>query len=174
MIAMTLLQLSAISGCGYQESGVNNSNVTSGYQWHSLYREDIKTVAVPVFVNRTYQRGIETSLSRAIVQDIETHTPYKVVPKERADTILEGEIVGAKLETLGVSPQTALPQEQEFDIQVTFTWKNLKTGEIMVQRKNFDEKASYYPTLGEDPSVGSQTTVEKLALSIVQELQADW
>jgi lipopolysaccharide assembly LptE-like protein len=154
------LQLAALSGCGYQ--------------WRSPYREDIKTVAVPVFVNRTYYRGLEVTLSQAVIEDIETHTPYKVVPKERADTILEGEITAAKTATLGISPQTALPQEQEFDVEVSFTWKNLRTGQIMVQRKNFDEKASYYPTLGEDPSVGSQSAVEKLALSVVQELQADW
>ena len=73
-----------------------------------------------------------------------------------------------------VDPQTALPREQEFDVQVSFTWKNLRTGRIMVQRKNFDEKASYFPTLGEDPTAGSQDAMEKLALSIVQELQADW
>ena len=131
-------------------------------------------MAVPVFVNRTYQRGLEVNLSQAVIEDIETHTPYKVVTKEQADTILEGEIVAAKLATLGVNPGTALPQEQELDVQVNFTWKNLRTGQIMVQRKNFDEKASYYPTLGEDPSVGTQSAVEKLALSIVQELQADW
>ena len=173
-IVAAMLQLSALSGCGYQQSGVNNGNVTTGYQWRSLYREDIKTIAVPVFVNRTYQRGLETSLSRAVVEEIETHTPYKVVPKERADTILEGEIVSAKLATLGIDPQTALPQEQEYDVQVSFTWKNLRTGQIMVQRRNFDEKSTYYPTLGEDQSVGSLDAVEKLALSIVQELQADW
>ena len=155
-----LLQLAALSGCGYQ--------------WRSPYREDIKTVAVPVFVNRTYERGLEVSLSTAVIEDIETHTPYKVVSKEQADTILEGEIVSTKLATLSVNPETALPQEQEFEVQVSFTWKNLRTGQIMVQRKNFDEKTSYYPTLGEDPSVGSQSAVEKLALSIVQELQADW
>jgi hypothetical protein len=145
-----------------------------GYQWHTPYREDIKTVAVPVFVNRTYQRGLEVSLSRAVVEDIETHTPYKVVSKEEADTILEGEITSSSLATIGVDPQTNLPREQEFNVQVSFTWKNLRTGQIMVQRKNFEEKSSYFPTLGEDPSVGSQDAVEKLALSIVQELQADW
>jgi hypothetical protein len=154
----------AMAGCGYQQSGTN----------HSLYRQDIHTVAVPVFVNRTYQHGLEIGLSRAVIEDIETHTPYKVVPKERADTILEGEIVSAKTATLGIDPQTALPQEQEYDVQVDFTWKNLRTGQVMVQRTNFDQKAAYYPTLGEDPFAGSQDAMEKLALSIVQELQADW
>ena len=72
-----------------------------------------------------------------MIEDIETHTPYKVVPKERADTILEGEIVSAKTATLGIDPQTALPQEQEYDVQVNFTWKNLRTGQVMVQRNEF-------------------------------------
>ena len=40
----------ALAGCGYQQSGVADRNTTPGYQWHSLYREDIHSVAVPVFV----------------------------------------------------------------------------------------------------------------------------
>lgn len=60
-----------LSGCGYQQSGVYDKNINAGYQWHSLYREDIQTVAVPVFVNRSYRRGVEISLTKAIIQQLE-------------------------------------------------------------------------------------------------------
>jgi hypothetical protein len=43
-----------------------------------------------------------------------------------------------------------------------------------MQRKNFQQTASFYPTLGEGEFVGAQDAIEKLALGIVQEMQADW
>ena len=172
-VLISLLTI-AIQGCGYQQMGVDNANVTPGYQWKSLYRQDIQTVAVPIFVNRTFRRGLETELTKSIIEQMEEHTPYKVVPKERADTILEGEIVAAQTNTLSTDIETGLPQEQEYTIVVSFTWKNLRTGDILVQRRNFDQKANFVPTLGESSTVGSTNAVQQLSLGIVQELQADW
>jgi hypothetical protein len=163
----------ALFGCGYQQQGVDGHNMP-GYQWHSLYREDIQTVAVPVFVNVSYRKGMEINLSRAVIQDIEVHTPYKVVSPEKADTILEGEISSVATNTITNGLYTALPQEQTITMRVHFTWKNLRTGQIMVERKDFEQKATFYPTLGEGATVGQQDAVERLALAIVQEMQADW
>jgi hypothetical protein len=162
-----------LTGCGYQQTGVYEHE-QPGYQWHSLYREDIQTVAVPVFVNRSFQRGVETELTKSIIQEMETQTPYKVVSPERADTILEGEIVDSHTGTLSNDSFTALPQEQTMILQVNFTWKNLRTGQILVERRGFDQRASYFPTLGEGQTVGAQHATERLALDIVHELQADW
>jgi hypothetical protein len=50
----------------------------------------------------------------------------------------------------------------------------LRTGRVYVQRKDFRQTAPYYPTLGEGQFVGQQQNVERLALAIVQEMQAEW
>jgi hypothetical protein len=171
---VAVLGVLLLAGCGYQQTGVENANVTPGYKWHSLYREDIQTVAVPVFKNETYQRGLEMELTKSIVQEMEEHTPYKVVPEDRADTELDGEIIFAATNTLSEDSNTGLPQEQLYTIIVNFTWKNLRTGHILVERKKFDERTSFFPTLGEPQSVGSTTAIGELARSVVQELQADW
>jgi len=165
-----------LGGCGYHWSGEGAGKFTPepGYEWHGLYREDVKTVAVPIFANKTFRRGVEFDLSRAVIIQLEGRTPYKVAPRERADTILEGEIVNSGVHTLSRSPFNALPQEQLYSITVNFTWKDLRSGKIIVQRHNFEQTASYYPTLGEDQFVGSQENVERMALAIVEELQADW
>jgi hypothetical protein len=163
-----------ITGCGYQQTGVDNANVTPGYQWKSLYRQDIQTVAVPVFVNRTYHRGMETELTKSVIQQLEEHSPYKVVPRERADTILDCEIVAANTATLSYNADSGLPQDQMLDMVVSFTWKNLRTGEILVQRRNFDQRAEFFPGLGESVTTAQTDAVQNLALGIVQELQADW
>jgi hypothetical protein len=164
------------SGCGYEQSGAEPkaANEAGGYKWRSLYRQDIGTVAVPIFTNKDFRRGVEFRLSKAVVNQLEANTPYKVVPRERADTILEGEITSISVNTISNDFDLAIPQEQLMTVSVNFVWKDLRTGQILVERRDFEQTAPYYPTLGEGEFVGSQQAVEKLALGIVQELQADW
>jgi hypothetical protein len=169
-VALILLLLA--SGCGYSSVGDESKN--NWYQWRSLYREDVKTVAVPIFKNKDYRRGLEFTLSKAVINQIEMRTPYKVVDRQKADTILEGEITEVKLHTLSEDTRSALPQEQLYDVKVNFTWKDQRTGVILCDRKNFEQTTSFYPTLGEGEFVGSQTNLERLAIGIVQEMQADW
>ena len=169
------LALLGVGGCGYKNGGGGGGGGDAGgYHWSSVYRDDIRTVAVPIFKSNVFQRGIEFSLSKALVSQIEANTPYKVVPRERADTILEGEIVGVRVDTLSADRLSAIPQEQLLDIIVDFTWKDLRTGRILVERRGVEQTASFYPTLGEGRATGTQAASERLALAIVQELQADW
>jgi hypothetical protein len=170
IVCVALLLL--ISGCGYHLSG--NPDNEPGYQWHGLYRDDVKTVAVPIFGNRTFVQGAEFKLTKAVIGDIEGQTPYKVVPKERADTVLECDIVNTRTVTLSNNHGSAVPMEQMFVFIVRFTWRDLRTGKILLKRDGFEQTSPYYPTLGEDQWVGQQLNIERLALAIVQEMQADW
>ena len=169
--SVILAGLLAAGGCGYTQTGDAPSG---GYQWRSLWREDVKTVAVPTFTNKAFTRGTEFALTKAVVSQIESHSPYKVVPQERADTILEGQITSIRRQTVSSDSRTAIPQEQLFVVTIDFTWKDLRDGKILVQRRNFEQTTTYYPTLGEGQYVGSQQAAERLAGAIVQEMQADW
>ena len=145
--------------------------VTSGTRCTA---QDVQTVAVPVFVNRTFRRGLESDLTTSVIQQLEEHSPYKVVPTGRADTVLEGVITDADLTTLSTDVYSGLPQEQSYNIVVSFLWKNLRTGQVYAQRRNFDQHTSFFPTLGESVELGSKDAVQRLAVGIVQEMQADW
>lgn len=166
---LPLLLLSGLPGC----DGRSYSRV-GGYSWSSLYRQDVRTVAVPIFRNIDYSRGDEFALTRAIVQQVESRTPYKVVERERADTILEGEIVSVTLGSVSRDSLSSLPQEQLYIVTVNFTWKDLRTGQVLVERKGFQQAVSLFPTLGESRDTGQQLNAEALAIAIVQELQGDW
>jgi hypothetical protein len=163
-----------VAGCGYQHNGSFDETGRSSYKWASLYREDISTVAVPIFANKDFRRGIEFGLSIAVVKQLEAHSPYRVASRERADTILEGEIVSAGLSTLSRDTRTAIPQEQLFTMTVNFRWKDLRSGRILLERRNFQQTAPFYGEQGEGEFTGRQSAIERLALAIVQEMQADW
>jgi len=170
-----LLFALSLAGCGYGHGAQpDSSSGSSGYHWSGVYRNDVRTVAVPTFTNRSFRRGVEFSLTKALVNQLEASTPYKVVPREYADTILEGEILDIHLRTLSPDVHTGLPQEQLYIVRLNFTWKDQRTGKILVDRRRFEQTTTYYPTLGEGQFVGSQQNVERLAVAIVQEMQADW
>jgi hypothetical protein len=169
---LAILCLTLAGGCGYTQEG---SAPTGSYQWKNIYRGDVQTVAVPIFTNKTYYRGVEFGLTKAIINQLEGQTPYKVAPKERADTILEGSIENVHVRTLSLSPNgSVIPQEQLLVLNVNFTWKDLRSGKVLCERKDYEQTAPYYPTLGETQFLAQQQSVEALALAIVHELQADW
>ena len=174
--AAAMLACLAPCGCGYQWSNTGGGFAPAGpgHEWNGLYRQDVKTVAVPIFANRTYYRGVEFNLTKAIVNQIESRTPYKVVPREEADTILEGEVINAGVHYQSRSQTNGLPQEQLFFLSVNFTWKDLRSGQQLTVRHAFEQTSPYYPTLGEDQFAGSQDAIERLGLAIVEELQANW
>lgn len=163
------------AGCGYTWSSNGSSfDGPISVPESNIYPRDVRTVAVPTFTNQTYYRGIELTLSKAVINQLEERTPYKVVSRETADTILEGHIVSAGVRTLSRNAYSALAQEQLYVITVNFTWKDLRSGKILVDRHGFEQTAAYYPTLGENQFVGTQSNVEQLAIAIVEELQAPW
>jgi len=173
-VALAAVALSvATGGCGYQQSG-STANAPAGYQWKSLYRGDVRSVAVPIFTNRTFYRGVEFNLTEAVAQQLEAQSPYRIAPREKADTVLEGEIVRVRVRTMSEDRIAVIPQEQLYTVRVSFIWKDLRTGKILVERKDFEQAAPYYPTLGEGQFAGQQQNIERLALAIVQELQAAW
>src|SRR3954469_20483521 len=144
---ITLLLLALVGGCGYNKPG--DPSGSSWYQWKSLYRQDVRSVAVPIFKNKSFERGVEFALSKALVNALEANTPYKVAPRERADTVLEGEVQDVRLRTVSNDSRAAIPQEQLYVVRVNFVWKDMRTGRVLCQRENFEQTASFYPTLGE-------------------------
>ena len=173
--AVVCLATLLLSGCGYTWSENGNSfSAQSSPASGNLYRTNVRTVAVPIFTNKTYYRGLEFNLSKAVVTEMEAHTPYRAAPRETADTLLTGEIIDVQVHNVSRSPFNALPQEQLLLINVNFTWKDLRTGQLYTERRGFQQSAPYYPTLGEDQTAGTQDSVEKLARAIVEELQAPW
>src|SRR4051795_7858669 len=136
VIILPLALAGGLGGCGYSQSGAAPS-ANASYQWSSLYRQDVRTVAVPIFKNKTFERGVEFSLSKALVNALEANTPYKVAPRERADTVLEGEVQDVRLRTVSNDSRAAIPQEQLYVVRVNFVWKDMRTGRVLCQRENF-------------------------------------
>ncbi len=166
-ISLVLLAAAAATsaGCG-------------GYTMKNQYRGGIKTVAVPIWTRGkdVYRRGLEFRLTEALQKRIELDTPYKVVKKSQADTELTGKINLIEQRVLSKNPETGLPRELEATFTVSFTWKDLRNGEVLVERKEFRVADTYIPhrPVGEDFFQGSESLINRLARRIVETMEAPW
>jgi hypothetical protein len=160
LLAYFLLMLAALGGCGYSTK--------------PLYNRSISTVAVPVFTNKTFRREWEFRLTEAVDKDIEAITPYKLAPQRHADSVLTGEIVDIQENVLTRQYGVNLPRETELTIIVNFQWKDLRSGRVIVERKQFNRSATEIPQIGEHVADAEQAAIEALARAIVDQMQRDW
>ena len=71
-----------------------------GYSTRGNLPDHIKTVAVPIFKNRTLEPGVESAITSGVVNAFSSGGRVRVVPIGEADAILEGEVMGYTLEGL--------------------------------------------------------------------------
>jgi hypothetical protein len=145
-----------------------------GYSSKPLYNSAYRTVAVPIFGNRTFRREQEQRLTEALAKAIEHRTPYKLTTADKADTLLTGEIVDIDEDVLTRRQGTLLPRESQLTIAVNFTWKD-RAGRLLVERRNFNRSATEIPQIGERIQDAQQRAIENLANAIVDQMQKnDW
>jgi hypothetical protein len=167
MVVMLVLMAATLAGV---------SSCSSGYSFSSAYREDVNTIAVPVFENTTFSHGTEFALTEAVIKEIHRVTPWRVINEASAQTTLSGTITGSQLRQLTRQADSGMGQEMAVQLTVSFEWKQNDSGEVLVARRSFRASDSFVPTkpAGERLELGQQSAVERLARDIVRELRSSW
>ncbi|MFM9957680.1 MAG: LPS assembly lipoprotein LptE [Phycisphaerales bacterium] len=154
----------------------NAEGASAGYTFGSGHRTDIRTVAVPIFENRTFTHGLEMQLTEAIVKEIHRVTPWRVAPRDGAETVLTGAITGADIRKLSSQRDSGLLQEGAVELAVNFEWKSTSDGKVLVGRRNFRAAEPFVPARGaqERLEVGQISAIDQMAKDIVSELRGSW
>ncbi len=126
-VALALL-LAALSGCGYSLRG----NLP----------DHVKTVAVPVFANKTSEPAVESLLTQAVVQAFSTNGRLRVVKPEEADAILEGEVVGYEIQALAFDPGAAIRQYR-LVVTMNLRFRDVRRNALLFEQARFQEKADF-------------------------------
>lgn len=174
-ILLRVSMLSLVAACAGVLASCSG-DPTSGYSFSSPYRADIHTVAVPIFDNTTFNHGLEFQLTDALIKEIHRSTPWKIAPRDGAETVIVGTITRADMRRLTTQHDTGLPLEMAVDMSVNFEWKNLRTGKVLLSRKNFHASDEFVPALGAQESLqfGQSGAIDKMAKDIVAELKSSW
>jgi len=147
----------------------------SGYSNESLFPEEVSSVCVEMFDNRSFRRGVEYELSDALGKRIEVESPYKIISnRDRADTVLSGQIVRISTSVLSSERKTGRALEKEVELWATVNWKNLKTGELLIDNESVHASASYSEWQNQGFRYASALAANNLARRIVELMERKW
>jgi len=164
VFTLAVVAATVLAGCG-----------VGGYTNKSLFPEDVRSVYIEMFDNRTFRRGIEYTLSDALAKRIESDTPYKIVSdRDRTDSVMGGQLVVIAESILTLERETGRALEKEVILTATINWKNLRTGRMMVNNESVTAAASYSDFLNQDFTYASTLAANKLAEKIVEVMENNW
>jgi hypothetical protein len=154
-----------IGGCG----GPN------GYSDESMFPEKIASVYVEMFENETFWRGIEYDVTDALDKRIEVESPYKIISsRNQADSVLSGQLVSIGQSLLSLERQTGRALEKEVELTANISWKDLETGEYLIENEPVSAAASYSELQNQSFKYASRLAANNLATKIVELMEKQW
>jgi hypothetical protein len=109
----------------------------AGYGTRGNLPDHIKTVAVPIFKNRTLEPGVES-----VVNAFSSGGRVRVVPLAEADAILEGEVVGYSLEGLAFD-RSAIVRAYRLRLTLNVEFRDVKRSEMLWRQEGLQETSDF-------------------------------
>ena len=160
MLFIIGIAIVVISGCGnYSFSG-------------STLPAHMKTIALPVFEDRTAEFGVDQALKDALIDAFTKDNSLTIADPRTADSILEGEILSIRYQAGAYNTQ-----EQVEDIKVYVT-VNVKFTDLKLREVVWEEQLTQWGTYNPDDPDGQQAgideAIENLVADILNKTIAGW
>jgi len=121
-----IIYMLVLLGCGYQLVG-KETHVPPG----------LNSVAIPTFVNQTFEPGIEVPFTQAFLTEFIQDRRVKVLDRSEADSVLEGVIKSFNIYSVSYD-RSGLVSEYQTAVVIDLTLKK-RTGEVLWVIKDFSE-----------------------------------
>ena len=155
----------------------------AGYQIGSpsLYRQDVRTVYVPMFQSDSYRRQLAERLTEAVIKRIEGFTPYKVTHRPDADTVLSGRIVTNRKRVI-TEDRFDMARDIEVTLGVEAAWTD-RAGNLIGSQFaqplpapliTFGGSAHFVPEGGQSYATAEREAIQTLAKQIVEQMEMPW
>ena len=142
-----------------------------GYSFRGNLPDHIKTVAVPVFANKTSEPAVGSVLTNAVVEAFSSNGRLRVVRPEDADAILDGEVVGYSVQSIAFDNQANVRQ---YRLQVTMNLKlrDVRRSTVLFEQQSLREKADFQVLGAVSQTIGAEegavrSAATEIARSIV-------
>jgi outer membrane lipopolysaccharide assembly protein LptE/RlpB len=113
-----------------------------GYSFRGNLPDHIKTVAVPVFTNKTAEPAVETLLTSAVVEAFASNGRLRVVKPEDADAILDGEVVGYSVQSIAFDNRANVRQYRLL-VTMNLRLRDVRRSSILFEQQSLKEKADF-------------------------------
>lgn len=153
------------------------------YQFGSraMFRDDIRTVHVPIARNDTFRHDLGPRLTEAVVREIELRTPYKVTGDPNADSTLRLRVIqqGKSVLTEASSDD---PRALDVVVGVSVDWIDRRGGPLLrdqwalenAQATQVIQSSRFVPEAGQSLQTATQETIDDLADRIVSQMESRW
>ncbi len=157
-IHMLLVLLFAVTACGYHFSGQGNP-----------FSEDIKTIAIPVFLNQTAEAGFENYVTNQLVYEFASRKRLRVVDIRDADIILKGKIRSVSLPDVSFSgAYRGLERKAVVTMEATLETRD---GKVLWQDKSITMEEAY--TVDSNPLTtesNKRAALQKIATDMAERI----
>jgi len=143
------------------------------YSFKGSLLPHLKTVAIPLFENRTAEFGIAEQLTDAIIDEFTRDNSLKIADRSAADVLIEGSIVRIN-DRAGAFDQRE--QVQELKVYITV---NIKCTDQVQHQTMWEERitqwGSYDPSGGPDARLdGIAEAIDKISEQVLTKTVAGW
>jgi outer membrane lipopolysaccharide assembly protein LptE/RlpB len=125
--------ITSLTGCGYHAVGRT-----------SRLPQDVKVLAVPIFVNQTQTYRIEQILTRDVVRELIGRTHYRVVTDAYAspDATLAGTVLSAQANPLTYDAQSGRISSAVVTITMKVSLAD-RSGHVLFENQNYSFRQQY-------------------------------
>ncbi len=113
-----------------------------GYGTRGSLPDHIKTVAVPVFKNRSLEPGVESAITSGVVNAFSNGGRVRVVSIDQADAILEGEVVGYSLEGLAFD-RNANVRAYRLRLVLNVEFRDVRRNALLWRQEGLEETSDF-------------------------------
>jgi hypothetical protein len=128
LLAILLGIVALAAGCGYTVRG--------------HLPADVRTIAIPVLANKTTKPAVETEMTRALADAFATDGRLSVVSRDRADSVLEGEVTGYELISIAFDPRANV-RLYRLVVTMNVRLRDVRRNTMLFEHYGFSEKADF-------------------------------
>lgn len=139
-----------------------------------LFRNDIRTVHVPIFESDSNRRFLAQRLTEAVVKQVEQGTPLTITDPSVSNSFLRGRLVRDQKNTV---------TENQFDdaravrtsFRVEIDWVD-RAGVPLMPRRSviIDHSVDFIPEGGQSLATAQQEVIERIAREVVGQMEMPW
>jgi len=154
-----------------------------GYQMgsRSLFGPDIQTVSIPMVEADPTRRHLAERLTEAISKRIEERSPYKVVGRSSADSVLECRII-EKNQRVALVDNYNDPRQKNGELSLEVRWRDRRSQDIrQFEAFTWNETATQVTAddvmvaeFGQSLLTSEQRQIDRLADQIVGMMELPW
>jgi len=112
------------AGCGYHFQG-GESNLPA----------DIRSVAIPIFANATIQTGIESEVTRALIEKFTSAGRLALAGKDSADTLLTGTVKSFVVSSVAVTTGTQIATGYRATLTVEISFHRQRDSKVFLKEE---------------------------------------